>query len=428
MTGHSPHSATAVRHQLPHDQLVDFLHHEIGKAGTGAIAVLILELRLANRMDVLTGSISMQAIKGYTDQCLDNLLRVADRYTNFSGEQVCLVLPGLANKDQGELAAIKIISELQKPFTIGEYRVILRPHIGIANFPELGHDAGKLLMYADIASRIAATDEQGYHVYGLDDHVETGSYSDLAIELDKAIKTNDLRVNYQPQIDVKTGRCVSAEALVRWTAPGQREISPGILVNIAESSGLLNPLTLMILNTALRHTAAFSAAGVDIGMSVNLPPRMLADEELPQIVQQSLDIWGVPAGNLTLEITEGSIINNSSSLAMLSRLRELGISLAIDDFGTGYSSLAYLKQFPAQELKIDIIFVRNIHKSRGDRQLVRSIIDLAHNFDMITVAEGVEDQKTYDLLQDLGCDVVQGFLFSRALTDTDFIDWYRQRN
>ncbi len=423
-----PHAppATSVQHQLPHGQLVDFLRHEIEKVGTSAIAVLIMELRLANRMDVLTGCVSMQAIKRYTDQRLDNLLRAADRYTNFSGDQICLVLPGLANKDQAVLAAIKIISELQTPFTIGEYRVMLRPHIGIANFPELDRDASQLLMYADIASRIAATDENGYHVYRFEDHVETESYSDLGIELDKAISANDLRVNYQPQVDIKTGRCVSAEALVRWTAPGPREISPGVLVSIAESCGLINPLTMMILNTALRHTAAFSAAGVDIGISVNLPPKMLADEELPQIIQHSLDIWDVPATTLTLEITEGSLINNSSSLAMLSSLRELGISLAIDDFGTGYSSLAYLKQFPAQELKIDILFVRNIHKSRGDRQLVRSIIDLAHNFDMITVAEGVEDKKTYDLLQDLGCDVVQGFLFSQALPDTEFVNWYRQ--
>jgi EAL domain-containing protein (putative c-di-GMP-specific phosphodiesterase class I)/GGDEF domain-containing protein len=418
--------AAAVSHQLPHDQLVDFLHREIEKAGGSAVAVLIMELRTANRMDVLTGGISVQAIKRHTDQLLDNLLRNADRYANFAGEQICLVLPGITSQDQGVLAAIKIIAELQKPFVIGECQVVLRPHIGIANFPESGGDAGQLLMYSDIALRIAATDENGYHVYQPEDHVETESYSGLDIELGKAIKANELRVNYQPQIDIRTGRCVSAEALVRWTASGQREISPALLIGIAESSGLINPLTLMILNTALRHTAAFLAAGVDIGISVNLSPKMLEDEELPFIIQQSLDIWGVPATNLTLEITEGSLIKDSSSLTMLSRLREVGVNLSIDDFGTGYSSLAYLKRLPAQELKIDILFVRSIHKSHGDKQLVRAIIDLAHNFDMIAVAEGVEDQKTYDLLRDLQCDVAQGFLFSRALSDTDFIDWYRQ--
>ena len=429
MSEHSPHpsGATAAQHQLPHNQLVDFLHHEIDTAGTGTIAVLIMELRRANRMDAITSGISTQTIINYTDQRLDHLLRDADRYANFSGEQLCLVLPGLANKDQGVLAAIRVISELQQPFLIGGYPIMLRPHIGIATFPELGRDAGQLLMYADIASRIAAADEQGYHVYRPEDQVETEAYSGLDIELGKAIKANELRVCYQPQIDIHTGRCVAVEALVRWTAPGQREINPATLVSIAENCGLIHPLTLWILNTALRHAAAFAAAGIDLGISVNLSPKMLEDKELPQIIQQALDIWGVPAARLTLEITESSMIKDlECSLTMLSRLRELGIRLAIDDFGTGYSSLAYLKRFPVQELKIDILFVRNIHNSRGDKQLVRTIIDLAHNFDLITVAEGVEDQQTYDLLRDLGCDMVQGFLFSRALPETDFIAWYRQ--
>jgi EAL domain-containing protein (putative c-di-GMP-specific phosphodiesterase class I) len=122
------------------------------------------------------------------------------------------------------------------------------------------------------------------------------------------------------------------------------------------------------------------------------------------------------------------MINNiEPSIAMLHKLRELGIHLSIDDFGTGYSSLAYIKHLPVQELKIDIVFIRNIHNSNGDKQLVRTIIDLAHNFDLITVAEGVEDQQTFDLLRDLGCDVAQGFLFGRAMPEPDFINWYQQQ-
>jgi EAL domain-containing protein (putative c-di-GMP-specific phosphodiesterase class I) len=427
MSDHSPSQTQphVVEHELSHKQLVDFLHREIRKTGSGTTAVLIMELRQANRMDALTGNISARVIKGHTDQCLAQLLRDGDRYANFSGQQVCFVLPGLANKDHAVLAATKIISELQKPFTVGEHRVFLRPHIGIASFPEFGRDAGQLLMCADIASHIAAMNENGLHVYRLEDHVETESYSGLDIELGKAIRNNELRVYYQPQIEIGTGRCVSAEALVRWTTHAKQEIHPSLLVNVAQNSGLISPLTMLILNTALRHTAAFMKAGVDIGISVNLSPKMLEEEELPQSIQQSLDIWGVSASKLTLEITESSIIKNSAALSMLSRLRELGLNLAIDDFGTGYSSLAYMKQFPAQELKIDILFIRNIHNSRGDKQLVRSIIDLAHNFDMITVAEGVEDQATYDLLRDMGCELIQGYLFSRALPENDFIEWHK---
>jgi len=420
-------TTTAIQHQLTHNQLVNFLRQEIGKVGASATAVLIMKLRRAKRLDAIIGDTSTQSINHYTDQLLDSLLRDADRYAHFSDEEICLVLPDLANNAQSILAAIKILFELHKPFIADNYPVMLRPHIGIANFPELGRDTGQLLIYADIASDIAATNEQGYHVYQPEDQIETEAYSGLDIELGKAIKANELHVHYQPQVNIQTGRCVSIEALVRWTASGQRVIDPSTLIGMAEKAGLINTLTLWILNTALRHTAAFLKSGIDIGISVNLPPKMLKDKELPQIVQQALDIWGVPASNLTLEITESLIIDDyESSLTMLSRLRELGIRLSIDDFGTGYSSLAYLKHFPVHELKIDILFIQNIHKSSRDKHLVRTIIDLAKNFDLTTVAEGVEDQETFDLLRDLGCDLVQGFLYSRALSDTDFINWYRQ--
>jgi diguanylate cyclase (GGDEF)-like protein len=415
------------QHKLTHPQLVEFLRDQINIAGNKSIAVLIIELRRTDRLDAITGEISSQSIMQHADQRLDSLLRDIDRFAHFDGENILLVLPNLANKDHSVLAAIKIISEFKRSFVVETRSITLRPTIGIANFPETAQDSNQLLMYADIALRIAATDQRGFYVYHPKDKVEPKAYNGLDIELDKAINANELRVNYQPKISIETGRCVSAEALVRWTAPWGQEVNPSLLIGTAEDSGLINPLTLWILNTSLRHTAAFSKAGVSIGVSVNLPPKMLEDEELPQIVQQALDIWGVPASTLTLEITESSMMNNiESSIAMLSKLKGLGIRLSIDDFGTGYSSLAYLKRLPVQELKIDILFVRNIHNSTGDKQLVRTIIDLAHNFDLITVAEGVEDQQTFDLLRELGCDIAQGFLFSQALPEPDFINWYRQ--
>lgn len=414
-------------HKLTHPQLVEFLRHQIGLGVEKSIAVLIIELRRTDRLEAITGSVSSQAIMQHVDQRLDSLLRDADRFAHIDGGQILLVLPSLTNKDHCVLAAIKIISELKKSFVVEAHSISLRPCVGLANFPEVTQDSKQLLMYADIALGIAATNEHGFYVYKAEDYIEPKAYNGLDLALDNAIKTNELRVNFQPKIDIRLGRCVSAEALVRWTAPWGQEVSPSLLVATAEDCGLINPLTLWILNTALRHAASFAKAGVNIGISVNLPPKMLEEEELPQIVQQTLDIWGVHASILTLEITESSMINNvESSLAMLNKLRALGLRISIDDFGTGYSSLAYLKRLPVQELKIDILFVRNIHNSTGDKQLVRTIIDLAHNFDLVTVAEGVEDQATLELLRELGCDVVQGFLYSPALPETDFVKWYRQ--
>jgi diguanylate cyclase len=414
-------------HLLTHSELISFLRQKLDSASTKSLAVLIIELHRTDRLEAITGSISTRTIMQYVNQRLDALLRDSDRFAHIDGGQILLVLPNLANKDHSALAAIKIISELKKPFSIDAHSTLIRPYVGIANFPENAKDGNQLLMYADIALSNAATNEHGFYVYQAKDVVEPKAYIGLEVELDKALRANQLRVNFQPQIDMQTGRCTSAEALVRWTAPWGEEINPSLVVNTAEDSGLINPLTLWILNTALRHAASFAKAGVNIGISVNLPPKILEDEELPQIVQQALDIWSIPASKLTLEITEGSMIQNvESSLAMLSKLRALGIRISIDDFGTGYSSLAYLKRLPVQELKVDIEFVRNIHNSIGDKQLVRTIIELAHNFELTAVAEGVEDQVTLDLLHELGCDMAQGFLYTPALPEAEFIKWYRQ--
>lgn len=415
------------QHLLSHSKLITFLQQQFNSATTKSTAVLMIELRRTDRLEVMTGRIPSQSILQYVDERLDALLRDADRFAHVGDEQILLALPNLANKDHSALAAIKIIAELKKPFTIGAYSILLRPYIGIANFPDTARNSNQLLMYADIALKIAATDEHGFYVYEAQEAVKPQAYVGLETELDKAIKANELRVNFQPKMDMKTGRCISAEALVRWTAPWGEEVNPSLLVDTAEDTGLINPLTLWILNTALRHAAAFAKAGVNIGISVNLPPKVLEDEELPQIIQQTLSIWNIPAASLTLEITESSMIKNiETSIAMLNQLRELGINLSIDDFGTGYSSLAYLKRLPVQELKIDRLFISNINSDTGDQKLVRSIIDLAHNFELTTVAEGVEDQKTFDLLNELGCDVAQGFLFSKALPEEAFIEWFRE--
>ena len=415
------------QHLLSHSKFIAFLQQQFNSATTKSMAVLIIELHRTDRLEVMTGRIPSQSMMQYVTERLSTVLRDVDRFASVGDEQVLLVLPNLANKDHSALAAIKIISELKKPFAMGSHSILLRPYIGIANFPDTARNSNQLLMYADIALKVAATNEHGFYVYEAQGAVTPKAYVGIETELDKAIKANELRVNFQPKMDVKTGRCISAEALVRWTAPWGEEVNPSLLVDTAEDTGLINPLTLWILNTALRHAATFAKAGLNIGISVNLPPKVLEDEELPQIIQQTLDIWNIPATKLTLEITEGSMIKNiEASVSMLTKLRALSINLSIDDFGTGYSSLAYLKRLPVQELKIDRLFISNLKTDKGDQKLVRSIVDLAHNFDLITVAEGVEDQSTFDLLRELNCDVVQGFLFSKALPETDFIEWFRE--
>ena len=195
---------------------------------------------------------------------------------------------------------------------------------------------------------------------------------------------------------------------------------------MAERAGFIAPLTFAVINTVLRQAAEFRREGVDVNLSVNISTRMLADMEMPDLVQRAIDTWDVPADRLTFEITETAMIDDvARSLQLLARLRDMGVRLSMDDFGTGYSSLAYLQRLPLHELKIDKTFVANMLTSRGDRQIVQSVIDLSHNFSLQAVAEGVEDRPTFDALKAMECDVAQGYLFSPALPYAEFVHWFK---
>jgi diguanylate cyclase (GGDEF)-like protein len=409
-------------------ELLQALQHHINQAGNSIVAVLMLEIRRANRLEALIGGPPASVVIEHAAQRLSRLLRSEDRFARLSNEQICVILPNLANTTLSVLAAVKIMATLQKPFGIGEHSVLMRPCLGIATYPEHGEDPEQLLMFADLAARIAATREEGYHIYRAEGRVAPEVFRGLDVDLAKAIKANELRVEYQPIIDLSSGKCVSAEALLRWSAPGGRDMAPETIIDVAESTGLIAPLTSRVLNTALRQSGEFARAGVQMDIAVNLSAKMLIEDEFPDIVQQALQTWGISAQCLDFEITESALIGDiERSLTMLRRLRALGVGLSIDDFGTGYSSLAYLKRFPVHELKIDKLFVQNMRLARGDLQIVRSVIDLAHNFDLLAVAEGVEDLATLEQLRSLGCDRAQGFHISQSLPADDFVSWYLAR-
>ena len=420
------HTATSRAPQrIGFAELAEQLRAALAQSECRPLAVMVMELRLANRLTAMSAAAGREAILAETDARIAEALRPADRFARVSGEQVFVLLPDLANAALAELAAIKILSALQRPLEAAGEVFTMRPHIGVATFPDHAREANELLACADIASRIATT-RVGYHIYRREDHVETGLYAGLDAELARAIKSNALHVGYQPQVEVASRACVGAEALVRWTTASGRAINPGTLVGIAENTGLIGPLTVWVLNTVLRHAVDFRRAGVDVRLGVNLSTNLLADAELAQRVEQALAMWDVPASSLTLEITESAIMRDvERSIALLNDVRSLGVQLSIDDFGTGHSSLAYLGRLPLQELKIDQLFVRKMHKSRGDLQVVRAIVDLARAFELTTVAEGVEDEATLAVLRDLGCDIAQGFLFGRAMPQQDFATWAR---
>ena len=246
----------------------------------------------------------------------------------------------------------------------------------------------------------------------------------LAGDIRDAIDQNELILHYQPKVAMKDGRVIGAEALVRWNHPHQGLIYPDSFIPLVERTGLINSLTLTVLDMALAQARIWQDSGNPMSISVNLSSRALHDARLPEHISERLRFHNVPPEGLILEITETAImIDADKAMEVVTSLSELGVDIAIDDFGTGYSSLAYLRRLPAREIKIDRSFVLNMHKNVDDKTIVRSVIDLAHNLGMKVVAEGVESREIYDLLKSMDCYCAQGYYISRPVDDEEFSCW-----
>ena len=410
------------------DALLKFLDREtaIARATGGRLAVLILELRRVDRVQALLRGPAPAMTMALVVERLRKAVRPEDRVAPISDEQVCLVLPRLAHPSQAVLAAVKLLRALDRPIAYEGGSAVLRPCVGIANLPDHGFDPAGLLMAADVSRNIAQTREEGYHVFQSEDAVESEVYRGLDLDLERAIRANELEIHYQPIMDLSTGRPIGAEALLRWRHEKAGDISPTNIVGIAERTGLISTLTMSVLNTVLREAAHWRSRAVrEPRFAVNISPASLSDRELPAIVEQCIGTWGGSAERLTLEIPESSRIPEAErASAVLTRLKALGVRLSIDDFGSGFSSLAELRKLPIDELKIDRPYLSGMMSDQGDRALVRSAIDLAHHFEIAACAEGIESPAVLDELQRLGCDYAQGFLISRPLTEKSFRDWW----
>lgn len=410
------------------EALLKFLDREtaIARSTGGRLAVLILEIRRVDRLQALLKGPAPATTMSLVVDRLRKALRPDDRIAPISDEQVCLVLPRLSHPSQAVLAAVKLLRALDRPITYEGGSAVLRPCVGIANLPDHGFDPADLLMAADVSRQVAATREEGYHVFQGEDAVESEVYRGLDLDLERAIRANELELHYQPVIDLSSGRPMGAEALIRWRHPKAGDVAPTSIVGIAERTGLIGTLTFWVLNAVLREASVWRQKSVrEPRFSVNISPGTLADRELPSVVEQSLKTWGTSPEKLTLEIPESSVISEAErSNAVLTRLKAVGVRISIDDFGSGYSSLAELRKLPIDEIKIDRPYVAGLIGDRGDRALVRSAIDLAHHFEFAAVAEGVESPAVLDELQRLGCDYAQGFLIARPLTEKSFRDWW----
>jgi EAL domain-containing protein (putative c-di-GMP-specific phosphodiesterase class I)/GGDEF domain-containing protein len=409
------------------EELLRLLDREtaIARATDGKLAVLIVELRRVDRLQALLRGPAPAMTMTLVIERLRKALRAEDRLASINDEQVCVILPRLTHQSQAVLAAVKLLRALDRPIAHEGGTAVLRPCIGIATLPEHGFDPAQLLMAADVSRHIAATREEGYHVFQGDDTVETEVYRGLDLDLERAIRANELEVQYQPQINLATGKASGAEALIRWRHAHAGEVPATTLVGIAERTGLIGTLTFWVLNAVLRQAAAWRAAGIDARFAVNLSLSTLTDRELPALIDQGIKTWGISPGSVTLEIAESSVIADAErSVAILTRLAAIGVRVSLDDFGSGFSSLGQLSRLPIAELKVDRPFIAGMLNDDANRATVRAAIDLAHHFGWQAVAEGVERPEVRDALAGFGCDYAQGFLVSAPLPPAAFQAWW----
>lgn len=357
---------------------------------------------------------------------LRGVLRERDLLYRIGRARFAVVLPSLTSEAQVMLAANKLARAFEGSVQTAGQTFRLLARIGAAWAPSHGRSPSALLRCANLALNEALRRRKTVEIFDTSVLEEAESESQIEDDFVRALDHGALELHYQPQIDLQSGRCTGAEALLRWSRGSLGNVPPPKIIQVAERLGMTPKLTSWILHHACRAAADFARLGVVVEIGVNLTAADVADPELPLAVRNAMKLWHVEPALLKFELTETAMLADEEvSARVITSLRELGVGTSIDDFGTGYSSVILLKKLPLNELKLDRSFVAGAAQSRQDREIVRALIMLAHSLGLEVVAEGVEDTATLDLLRNLRCDRAQGFLFSRAVPAKQFLEWVK---
>jgi len=346
---------------------------------------------------------------------LGAILRMSDTLARIGGDEFTVILEGLQNVDGATKVADKILEAMSKPFFVGGHEVVVSISIGITMFPFDDGTIHELLRSADLAMYRAKQLGRNRYEFHADEPPQNRLVRlKMDRELRRAAQARQFRLQYQPQLDIGTGRIVQAEALARWNHPEFGTVPPSTFVPLLESAGLIVPVGRDLVRMALEQCSAWRNRGLSgLRVAVNLSPRQFEDPGLVEYVKEILDATGLPGECLEFEITESSVVRNiAESVDKMYRLHALGLTIAMDDFGTGYSSLSYLRQFPIDVLKIDSSFVKDITTRQDALAIVTTVIAMARSLQMTVVAEGVESGEQLRLLAEHGCTRAQGHFIS----------------
>ena len=424
----------ALEHQALYDALTDLPNRSLlrdrlqqavqaTQRDGGHFALLVMDLDRFKDVNDTFGHHYGDLLLQQIGPRLRTSLREDATIARLGGDEFAVILSTTGDVFGASLIAGQLLRALERPFLVAGRSFNVGASIGIAVCPSQGQDPDTLLRRADIAMYVAKRSHKGYAVFS-DQDERNARRVGLLGQLHTAIEQEQLVLHYQPTVDLRTGRIDRVEALVRWRHPELGLLPPDLFIPLAEQTGLIGSLSHWVLNAALRQMRAWHDQGHMLSVAVNLSTQNLHDPKLPQSIAALLKQWNVAATWLKVEITESMLMADpAQAMEVLTRLRTIGVHVAIDDFGTGYSSLAYLKRLPVDELKIDKSFVLQMTTSSSDAAIVRSAINLSHDLELMVVAEGVENQATWELLRNFQCDMTQGYYLSHPMPPAELSTW-----
>jgi diguanylate cyclase (GGDEF)-like protein len=427
-------------HQARHDSLTDLpnrarLSELLNQAVEavyplrGRVGLLVIDLDEFSQVSDAFGHESTDTLVVQACRRIRGLLPELAMLCRIGPNEFAAILPKIESVEEAQSAARMLIAGFDPPFQVEGVLLALGVNIGVAVYPEHAVDVPSLVQRAHIARDTARRLRSGWELYDATHDPSTPRRLTLGAELREALDSSELDVCYQPKVEVATGAVRGAEALVRWDHPRLGRVRPSEFIAVAEHTGDIRNLTMVVMRRALAECRSWRDNGFDLSVAVNLSARNLLDLHLVDDVARLIDSTGVPAEALTLELTESMVMSESQrSVTVLEGLNRLGVCLSCDDFGTGYSSLAHLRRLPIGEIKIDRSFVARMTVDDSDRAIARTVLTLGRDLGITTVAEGVESSDGWDMLSDLGCDLAQGFLVCPPLSASQFSQWLAQRH